>query len=346
VTSKHWMRDLPNLKVSHLSIPGTHDSGCNIDCGILQTQTWSIEKQLNHGVRFFDIRCRHVENKFQIYHDVVDCELSFDDLIEIYRIFLSQYPSECLIMRVKEENTSENCSRFFHETFEEYLNKNLDLFYMSNTIPYLNQIRGRIWVLCHFECSHLDAFGWFTANIQDCWDMNNNKISDKVSLIQNHLNAASEEKKDELYINFLSGVGDSAWPVEIAKVTNNVVINYKGRLGAVVFDFPKKDYINHVIRQNLFIDLNNVYSNCILNTNKSSSIMIIAMNIIVKMKFSTMRAIPTLTSSQTKTKVQHKKRKSYKILFIFHIFMILKMNNKEIQNFVNILYPMAQKFIK
>ena len=59
-----WMAALPNkMKISRLSIPGTHDSGTHFSIpGKMQAefsskcQSWSIYNQLMAGIRFLDMR--------------------------------------------------------------------------------------------------------------------------------------------------------------------------------------------------------------------------------------------------------------------------------------------------
>ncbi|WP_228453080.1 hypothetical protein [Chryseobacterium sp. CH1] len=71
VQMNSWMAGLQdNISLSKISIPGTHDSGARIDApvvsGTAKTQDLSIAEQLNAGVRFLDIRCRHIDNSFTI----------------------------------------------------------------------------------------------------------------------------------------------------------------------------------------------------------------------------------------------------------------------------------------
>ena len=68
-----WMADLDDTRmVAELTIPGTHDSGARFDLaqGLAKCQDLTIADQLAAGVRFFDLRCRHVQDQFLIYHGV------------------------------------------------------------------------------------------------------------------------------------------------------------------------------------------------------------------------------------------------------------------------------------
>lgn len=251
-----WMINLTNRLVSEISLPGTHDSCCNLDCGILQCQAWSLEEQLVNGVRFLDIRCRHYENSLAIHHDWVYCNLSFSDVLKICRNFLEINPSECLVMRLKQEYTETKCSRKFEETFIEYYENNKDILYLSHRIPLLNDIRGKIWVIFDFECNSLVSYKWSSAKIQDMWAIEtSDEMKLKIKKIYLHYLEALNGSSNNLFINFFSGTGKSWWPKNISQITNQCVVNHKGKLGVVIFDFPDVKSLNHVISQNCFLAL-------------------------------------------------------------------------------------------
>jgi hypothetical protein len=71
VSGSNWMSYMPDIEISRLSIPGTHDSGAREfsditpDSAVI-TQTLTIREQLDAGVRYLDIRCRHIANRCDI----------------------------------------------------------------------------------------------------------------------------------------------------------------------------------------------------------------------------------------------------------------------------------------
>ena len=116
-----WMSGLQdNISISKISIPGTHDSGARVDApvvsGTAKTQDLSIAEQLNAGVRFLDIRCRHIDNAFTIHHGAIYQNLNFDDVLNACYTFLNSHPSETIIMSVKEEYDASNTTRSFEQT--------------------------------------------------------------------------------------------------------------------------------------------------------------------------------------------------------------------------------------
>jgi len=67
----NWMASLNSgLYLSQFSIPGTHETMALYESlsGTAKCQNLSLSSQLDAGVRFVDIRCRHLNNTFVIHH--------------------------------------------------------------------------------------------------------------------------------------------------------------------------------------------------------------------------------------------------------------------------------------
>lgn len=146
-----WMSTLPdNRKFWELALVGTHDSGSRYGGDIVQTQSLTIAKQLEAGVRKLDIRCRHVRNEFLIYHGFVYQYSSFDDVLSAVQIFLRSNPRETVYMQVGPEatditpHTANN--RSFDATFVDYMTRYPGLFwdFNGNNNPTLGETRGKI----------------------------------------------------------------------------------------------------------------------------------------------------------------------------------------------------------
>ncbi|MGH3921883.1 MAG: phosphatidylinositol-specific phospholipase C domain-containing protein, partial [Pseudonocardiaceae bacterium] len=98
-----WMRDIPDeAPVTTLSIPGTHNS-CSVygPLGFAKTQDLDLSDQLNAGIRFLDIRLAHYQNNVFVHHDVVHMGKNYADVLAICSSFLKEYPSEAVLMSVK-----------------------------------------------------------------------------------------------------------------------------------------------------------------------------------------------------------------------------------------------------
>jgi 1-phosphatidylinositol phosphodiesterase len=100
-----WMRDITDdTRVISLSVPGTHNS-CSIDgpLGFSKTQDLDLSDQLNAGVRFLDIRLSHYQDNLFVHHDVVHMGKCYGDVLAVCSSFLKRYPSEVILMSVKDE---------------------------------------------------------------------------------------------------------------------------------------------------------------------------------------------------------------------------------------------------
>ena len=115
-----------NLMLSQLNIPGTHESCAHAtyvhdwaDC-----QDWSLQDQLNHGIRYIDIRCRHINDGFDLYHGDVQIVSSLysnaglkfaADVRDVCVAFLKANPKECIIMQIKRESSDSNNTQTFED---------------------------------------------------------------------------------------------------------------------------------------------------------------------------------------------------------------------------------------
>lgn len=105
IAQSSWMRDISDdARVTALSIPGTHDT-CSVDglLGFGKTQNLDLLDQLNAGIRFLDIRLSHYRDNLFVHHDVVHMGKSYADVLDICTNFLTQYPSEAILLSVKNE---------------------------------------------------------------------------------------------------------------------------------------------------------------------------------------------------------------------------------------------------
>lgn len=162
-----WMAELADARgVAELSIPGTHDSGARLEPypGVAQAQRLAIADQLVAGVRYLDLRCRHIEDEFLIYHGPVDQDLTFDDALATLAKFLDEHPGETLIVSVNEEGAPQRNTRSFEATFAAYVAQAPDRWYLGDTLPRLGDVRGRLVLLRRFAASAaplgIDGSAW------------------------------------------------------------------------------------------------------------------------------------------------------------------------------------------
>ena len=138
--------------VSEFTIPGTHDSATyNVfqitGFGYVKCQSLSILDQLEIGCRFLDIRLQTFNKKnLLLYHGSWSLHLDLNDVLNHCRSFLKRNPSESILMCIKPEEGSDISQTFM----QYYYNKDPTIWYIENTIPKLNDVRGRIVLLRRF----------------------------------------------------------------------------------------------------------------------------------------------------------------------------------------------------
>lgn len=262
-SGNNWMGQLNcNLSLSQISIPGTHDSGARYEpvSGTAKCQDLTIAEQLNAGIRFLDIRCRHINDSFTIHHGSVYQNINFDDVLNAVFSFLDSHPAEAVFMSVKEEYDASNTTRSFEATFEAYTQTNPGKWYLKNTIPTLSQARGKIVLLRRFSAGNLPkgipATNWadnttFWINntlsqlrIQDYYNVSS--ASAKWNAILPILDEAAAGNPAVLYINFTSGYKAGLFGIpSITTISNTInpqILSYfssfpKGRFGSILMDF-------------------------------------------------------------------------------------------------------------
>lgn len=218
-----WMSQLSqDRKINELSIPGTHDSVSFYGGDAVKTQSVSMTGQLKAGVRFFDIRLRHIDNVFAIHHGSVFQNQFFGDILNQARDFIRQNPSEFILMRVKEEYDAEKVTQTFTQTFIDYSKKYSDVIYhpaANNGFPTVKDVRGKIVFLIDFkvDCKSSDCdtsvlplgINYSLFDIQDDYHVKTNwDLYDKWKKVKRYLDESNKREKTST-INYLSASGGS-----------------------------------------------------------------------------------------------------------------------------------------
>lgn len=276
-----WMKLIDENKfLSQINIPGTHDSGTYnfnkvIVSNYVTTQNLSIRGQLDHGIRFLDIRCRHFNNSFTIHHDRYYCNLVFGEVLKQCISFLRDNPSECIVMLVKEEYKPQGNTRQFYQTFLNYVSNSGSMYwYDKNTIPRLKDVRKKIVLLHRFKFDEnsfgINVMNWLdnkTFKIKSNFESKALWIQDQYSVTWTQKVAAigdlvneSNKREDFWYLNYTSlSPSLSANIKSTANFMNAVMYRIAsdvriGFLGLIVMDYPNvKDGLTaHIIDNNQF----------------------------------------------------------------------------------------------
>ncbi|MBB5636802.1 1-phosphatidylinositol phosphodiesterase [Pedobacter cryoconitis] len=271
----NWMSFLPDTtSIAQVSIPGTHDSGARFEpvSGTAKCQELTIAEQLSAGVRFLDVRCRHINNTFAIHHDLVYQNLNYSDVLKACIDFLNANPSETIIMSVKEEYTATGNTRSFEDTFDAYVQENASKWDLGTGISKISALRGKIKLLRRFssgKAKGIDATQWADNTTFDISNPAANlKIQDeyrvantdaKWTRIRTLLDAAHQDTSNRLYINFGSGYKPLIFGIPDIRTVNNFINpkitaffggNPSGKYGVMPLDFVTSDLARGIIKSN------------------------------------------------------------------------------------------------
>lgn len=230
-TINNWMENVSDEKyLSDISIPGTHDSGALYEPvkGIAKCQNLKLGEQLNVGVRYLDIRCREYEDFFVIHHGSIYQHLNFDDVINTCTDFLSNNPTETIIMSIKEEYNPDKNTKNFEEVFDSYVKKN-------TTFTLDNEVK---------------------LHVQDCYKVGDN--NNKWNAITNLYDRAKVSNGQEMFINYTSGYKSILGVPYIRSVSDDINKRMKdyfnnagtNKYGISVMDFVDEDISRSIINTN------------------------------------------------------------------------------------------------
>lgn len=215
-----WMKSLDeDLWLSELAIPGTHDSASSVSwIQHVNTQVLDFKRQIQFGIRFFDIRIRHTGDRFALHHGSFFLNKMFGDFLNTIDDFLSKNPSETILFRLREEQTADdNNTRSIKKTLEFYLNQYRERFLKTNTNVKLRTARGKFIIFSDNTNFHDFDIKYIDSEIQDFYQLFQEKdVLEKWNRVKNHLVKAVNGDKNKFYINFLSGSGAKFSPLKIA----------------------------------------------------------------------------------------------------------------------------------
>jgi 1-phosphatidylinositol phosphodiesterase len=246
-------------------------------------QNWDLATQLQHGIRYVDIRCRHIQDVFAIQHENIYVGFNFGKGVrDVCVDFLQANPSECIVMQIKHEYTDADNSLTFQQVFDGYTQGLESFFYTDDHIPTLGEVRGKIVVVRRFDLDSSDPRGlspdpWqdnatfdvqyaatnppnetVTFHIQDQYNLNDSTTGIKWLSVKALLDRATVDASDAWYINFASGSGlaNVLFPDGVAAAINPQLYDYLGgapfaaRPGTLMLDFPDDNMIRRIIKLN------------------------------------------------------------------------------------------------
>jgi 1-phosphatidylinositol phosphodiesterase len=248
-----WMARLSDQQsLSDIAMPGSHDSATYVigvpelaqkinvvlpgvtglrGVAFVQTQTLTIREQLDHGVRFLDLRVNAAGEGFTMYHGPVPLGIGLSSVLDQVEAFLQANPSETVLTCFKRENNDDRDK--ISEKLREYLAKRGNCYFLEARVPKLKEVRGKAVVINRiFETRASGAFIDFDNNttfekkqkqgdggeiafaVQDCYDplpIENGFFPSIWSFVTNPFKKALARKLDNIaegYRRFKGGSHD------------------------------------------------------------------------------------------------------------------------------------------
>lgn len=266
-----WMSRLDDkTPLNEVFIPGTHDSGALYSfLGVSgKCQSYTIGEQLSMGVRFFDIRLQLRGSELAVVHSFVDQKLSFDAVLEDIKAFLTENPSEFIIISIKEDADAKEPALPFEVAVESALRENLgSLLSSSAELPSsVGKARGKVHIVSRYGGASMGVpahSGWADSTsfelgslyVQDYYAIDS--VEAKMGDIKNAFSVASE-KKYALVLNFTSCYLSDGFPPAHAPTTAKLInpllseILNGGEAAPCVFvsDFVTPEIIHQIINEN------------------------------------------------------------------------------------------------
>lgn len=163
-----WMASVPDDRLlSEVTMPGTHNTMALYGGLYAECQSWSLASQLRAGVRFLDIRVRHVKGNLTIHHGVSYQRAHFGHVLEGVADFLREHPSEAVLMRVQETFSK---THDIYGAVVDYIHRHAswDLLWHSRRVPTMAEVRGKLVILQDFSGPDL-GMRYGSLDIADDW---------------------------------------------------------------------------------------------------------------------------------------------------------------------------------
>ena len=168
-----WMSKInDDTLVNQIVIPGSHDAGTYNMVYLGETQQFDINKQLEMGVRYFDLRVNKIDDNYVIFHSIIN-GVEFLPILESLKEFIINHPTETLLLDFQHFNG--NSQNDVYNFITEYLfnnnllvinNSNLsDLEFISNLK--LKDARGKCIIFWGDRSSDFSNY-LFLRNNDDC----------------------------------------------------------------------------------------------------------------------------------------------------------------------------------
>ncbi|KAG7662883.1 uncharacterized protein J8A68_003567 [[Candida] subhashii] len=281
VNYQTWLKEIDdNTRLSKLSIPGTHNSAaCHTALPSVRCQGESVTKQLEHGVRFLDVRVGKLfvgndVKDLQVIHGKFPVKIPFPlklstTLEEVYA-FLESNPSETVFLSLKQEGSDDwdnEHDEFGNLIWDKYVNPNKDKWYLNTDIPRLGDARGKVVLFRRFgvkDEQRSKEFGfsadWWSYNTTDedrgqyvvqdfCEVQTADDLPKKIDYVKKFAKRTEDYTNgsdDKLFLNFTSSSNffdKQCWPEAVAKamIKGGLGDTINRGVGIIILDYAESD---------------------------------------------------------------------------------------------------------
>ncbi len=270
-TDVAWMDTIPDCTpLANINIPGTHDSAATNtddislgDASVARCQKLFLDEQLFAGIRALDIRLGYNDNTVTLNHSMITCyhkdhgtnkgkPLTLDYALSTAKSFLAKYPSETVIMVIKQDSGDSTVVTKALSILNSYKSV---LYDWSKDSPSLGDVRGKIVIMSRLETS---TYPTYLGPDLRKWDDNYNDdlhFAQKINTqsgqsanaatcgvwIQDDYSCSPDNKKLQFLntakqLNGKLGTTDGQTPAKIAKT--DFVFNYNSLATSVHVTTP------------------------------------------------------------------------------------------------------------
>ena len=255
------------------------DEAGNADI-LIRGEAESIEKQLEAGFRYLDIRLGDGENGLKLMHGFTSCTkgpwpwssaLMLSDVLKECYDFLDAHPTEFIVFCVKHEH-GDSSESAFHEALMAELEKDPGRWYFGASLPTVGEARGRLVLLRRTGSPDAAgiSFDWHDqGGFEDASKNTELNTNHNCSVyVQDRYEYEAEEKwsafiagmegseasSDTAALNFLSTKGNAKYghPFKYAVPLNKKLLELEGESisGWVIVDFASATLAEHIYKNN------------------------------------------------------------------------------------------------
>lgn len=278
--SAKWLDHISDhIRLSQLTIPGTHETCATGGTIWHQCQNSSVTSQLNQGIRVMDLR---IGNGMDMYHGSTGMGINLSSVLNEVKNFLNNNPSEFVILSVKDENWSGDQTSWTNQV-ASLMDGTGKAYIPGSSYDYtVGELRGKFIIIRRYGyfggSRGIDVStwpnDWYTNSpsgtpplmIQDAYnyaaELASSAAGRKWGYAQRHMDAAKNDPNNGIiYLNFMTATSISTpgdWANNmVPKLNNYLNSNQKGRYGFIMLDYvgTHTGAVSNLIRANKYPEL-------------------------------------------------------------------------------------------